>query len=381
MRLILINSFVIIMLFACNDQKKAAGKNEIEVVDIQMAELNKEPPIAIKDSVRLINFWKRFRELLLKKDTNEIIKLSLKNVYYPVYQNNFNYYRDNKLVPLYFFLNAPYRDNYITAFTSYLKKDTPVIFADKLDSPEIVNLGIQNNKEINSYSLYFHTKEIIENYAIYRSHSFGFVKNNDSFKFTGLKVEENGSWYQYKLMPCDNLYFPLYRKGQKLITNSNTLDTSLNKWYSKALIDMKEPNMYTTKSDDEIYRFTWLRSFHNPIAIRFKKHNNTYTLCTKELLDYQGYIPQEIKVNTEEEMTVEEWEKFKSKIDYLNFWRIISNDPFPRPHDGAEWILEGFSKNKYHFIARTSPEDKNYRDCCRYLLSLTNLNIPLKDQY
>lgn len=381
MRSMLISSFHLIMLIACNNQKEAVNKNEIDVVDTQMAELKKEPPIASKDSIRLLNFWNRFRELLIKNDSNEIIKLSLKNVYCPVYQNNFNYYRDNKLVPLYFFLNAPYRDNYITAFTSYLNKDTPVVFAGKLDSTEIVNPGFQNNKEVESYSLYFRTKEIIKNYTIYRSHSFEFIKNNDSFKFMGLKVNENGSQYQYKLMPSNNLYFPLYRKGQNSITNFNSLDTSLNKWYSKDLLDMKEPNIYTFRGDDEIYRFTWLRSFHNPVAIRFQKHNNIYTLFTKELFDYRGYIPQEIKVNTEEEMTFEEWEKFKSKIKYLNFWETVPNDPFSKPNDGAEWILEGFFKNKYHFIVRTSPEDKDFRDCCKYLLSLTKLNIPANDQY
>jgi hypothetical protein len=381
MRSMLISSFLLLMFIACNNQKEAVNKNEIDVIDTQMAELKKEPPITRKDSIRLLNFWNRFRELLIKNDTNEIIKLSLKNVYCPVYQNNFNYYRDNKLVPLYFFLNAPYRDNYIKAFTSYLNKDTPVIFAGKLDSTEIINLGFQNNKEVENFSLTFSTKQIIENYTIYRSHSFEFIKNNDSFKFMGLKVDENGSRYQYKLMPCDNLYFPLYRKGQDSITNSYSLDTSLNKWYSKDLLGMKEPNIYISKDDDEIYRFTWLRSFHNPIAIRFEKHNNNYTLYTKELLDYQGYIPNAIKVNKEEEMTFEEWEKFKSKIEYIDFWKTAVNDPFPRPFDGAEWIMEGFSKNKYHFIVRTSPADKDYRDCCKYLLSLTRLNIPEKDQY
>ncbi len=378
MRLLLL-SYLVILFITCNNQKETVEENKIDVVDTQMAEIKMEVPLTIKDSARLLNFWDQFRELLIKNDTNEIIKLSLKNVYYPVYQNNYNYYNDNKLVPLYFFLNAPYRDNYISAFSPSFKKDTPIIFVSILDSGEIVNLGFQNNKAIESYSLYFRTKEIIENYAIHRSHSFEFIKTNNSFKFIGLKVVEDGSQYQYKLMSCNNLYFPLY--NQDSITNFNSLDTFQNKWYSKNLMDMKESNIYTSKGDDEIYRFTWLRAFDNPIAIRFQKHNNTYTLYTKELLDYRGCIPQVIKVNTEEEMTFEEWEKFKSKIAYLNFWNTVPNDPFPKPHDGAEWILEGFSNNKYHFIVRTSPADNDYRDCCKYLLSLTKLIIPEKDQY
>ena len=381
MRSMLISSFHLIMLIACNNQKEAVNKNEIDVVDTQMAELKKEPPIAIKDSIRLLNFWNRFRELLVKNDSNEIIKLSLKNVYCPVYQNNFNYYRDNKLVPLYFFLNAPYRDNYIAEFSSYLHKDTPVIFAGKLDSSEIVDLGFQNNKEVESYSLSFITKEIIENYTVYRDHSFKFIKSNDSFKFMGLKVVELGSQYQYKLIPFDSLYFPLYKKAQNSLINFNSLDTSLNQFYSKYFLQFKEPNLYINNSEDEIYRFTWIRSFHNPIAVRFQKHNDSYILYTKEMVNNDGYILQEIKTNTEEKLTSYEWKNFKEKIENLNFWNVPANDPAPGANDGALWILEARVNNKYHFAERNMPADNKYRICCKYLLSLSKLNIPVNDQY
>ena len=138
MRLMLISSFILIMLNACNYQKEAVNKNKIDVIDTEMAELKKSPPIAIKDSIKFLNFWNLFRELLLKNDTNKIIKLSLKNVYCPVYQNNFNYYPNYKLVSFYFFLNALYRDNYIAKFSTYLKKGTPVIFASRLDRKSVV---------------------------------------------------------------------------------------------------------------------------------------------------------------------------------------------------------------------------------------------------
>jgi hypothetical protein len=191
----------------------------------------------------------------------------------------------------------------------------------------------------------------------------------------GLQVNENGSSYQHKLMSCDTLYFPLFRTKQNSVENMNSLDTSLNKWYSAYLFDLNEPNIYTYNGDDEIYRFTWLRSFHNPVIIRFEKHKTNYTLYTKELIDNEGYIPQEIKKNTKLEMTLSEWENFKNKASNLNFWSMLPNDPNPRPMDGAEWILEGVSKNKYHFIARTSPVDTKYKTCCKYLLFLSKLKI------
>jgi hypothetical protein len=197
----------------------------------------------------------------------------------------------------------------------------------------------------------------------------------------GLQINENGSSYQHKLMSCDSLYFPLFRTKQNSVENMNSLDTSLNKWYSASLFDFNEPNIYTYNGDDEIYRFTWLRSFHNPVAIRFEKHDDTYTLYTKELLDNEGYISNEIKVNAKVEMTSLEWQNLKSKIDDFDFWNIAPNHPDPRPTDGAEWILEGISKNKYHFIARTSPVDSKYKACCKYLLFLSKLKIPEENIY
>jgi hypothetical protein len=92
-------------------------------------------------------------------------------------------------------------------------------------------------------------------------------------------------------------------------------------------------------------------------------------------LDNEGYISNEIKVNAKVEMTSLEWQNLKSKIDDFDFWNIAPNDPDPRPTDGAEWILEGVSKNKYHFIARTSPVDTKYKTCCKYLLFLSKLKI------
>lgn len=383
MRLMFIWSMLLIMPIACKEQNKSTGYDEIEVVDTKMAELKKELPVKFtnRDSLRLISFWKHFQELLIKDDTNEITKLSLTNVYCPVYRNNFNYYSDNKLVPLWFFFHAPYRDNYIHDFSSYLNKDTPKIYLGKLDSQQIVNLGLKPDKKIITFSLYFSTKETKGNYVIYRTHIFEFIKSNGEFKFIGLLVNENGSSYQYKLMLYDSLYFPLYRNNQDVIANNNSLDTSLNKWYSSYLLDVKEPNIYTYTGGDEVYRFTWLRSFDNPMVIRFEKWNNTYTLYTKELLNNKGYIPQEIKVNAKREMTSLEWRDLKSKIEDLDFWNVIPNDPDPKPNDGAEWILEGVSKSKYHFIARTSPQDKKYKDCCKYLLSLSKLKIPKENIY
>ena len=42
-------------------------------------------------------------------------------------------------------------------------------------------------------------------------------------------------------------------------------------WYGKQLSALDEPSLYMQRvSNKSIYRFLWLRTFHNPIAIRLE---------------------------------------------------------------------------------------------------------------
>jgi hypothetical protein len=146
---------------------------------------------------------------------------------------------------------------------------------------------------------------------------------------------------------------------------------------------MSEPVLYPPKDNDEAFRFTWLRAFHRPIVIRLQKHNDGYTLVAKEMINRGGYRPQQIKLDSQQELTAGEWENVKQKISAAGFWQMPANDPQPPPNDGAEWIFEVVLNNKYHFVERNMPadEDKKFRDACLYLLSLAKLDIPKKDQY
>ncbi|MBN2729687.1 MAG: hypothetical protein JXR53_10725 [Bacteroidales bacterium] len=44
----------------------------------------------------------------------------------------------------------------------------------------------------------------------------------------------------------------------------NGRDTFINNWYSYHLFAMLEPVIYNDSSKNEVYRFTWLRTFHPP---------------------------------------------------------------------------------------------------------------------
>jgi len=318
--------------------------------------------------LEVVKFWNQFRVLLEHNDTAAIARLSLETVFCPVYRNDWNYFTDNKAISLFFFLHAPFRNYYISKFSAYFNKDTPKI--------RIIRSA---GNEITTYVSY-PTTEHYRNYEIFRTHTFEFVAIKGSLKFAGLTVAENGTWTERKVTNTDSLYFPLAPEKWDAITNPESLDTFTNMWYSGTLAGFIESILYNYRSKDEIYRFTWLRSFNNPIVIKFEHHNNDFILTTKELVDYQGYRADEIIRNEVTTLPPFQWMVLEAKIEKINFWNMQSRDPEPRPFDGAEWILEANIKGKYHFTTRYSGE-KDYKACCLYLLSLSNLRIPERNIY
>ena len=175
--------------------------------------------------------------------------------------------------------------------------------------------------------------------------------------------------------------FITHVKAQQYYFPKASIDDFRNKWYSEYLSAMNEPVLYPNKSNDEIYRFTWLRSFDHPIAISIIKHENNYTLTWKECSAAGGTNPGKIIVNKQKIITKDNWTFFQYRLKQVNFWEIASKDT-TLGNDGAEWILEGKTPNRYHVTDRWTPhEGTDYYKCCDFLLSLTDLDIKADRKY
>jgi len=158
------------------------------------------------------------------------------------------------------------------------------------------------------------------------------------------------------------------------------LDTFSNSWYSRMLTALGEPALFDLKTESEIYRFTWLRTFHNPIAFRIEKGDSGITLTTKLCAGAGGYNPGPIALDRTIALTSDQWETFLEKLKILNFWSIPSTEK-RSGRDGAVWILEGRTQSAYHFPSRWSPPytgDARYAECGKYLLALSGLKIKNK---
>jgi len=166
-------------------------------------------------------------------------------------------------------------------------------------------------------------------------------------------------------------YFPL-----KVFTDTSIYighDTFIVKWYSKHLSAMKEPLMFNKTQNKIIYRFLWLRTFNNPVAIRIEKQLDTYNLTWKLCDGAGGYDPGKLVVNKTKSIDKETWGNFITLLNKSGFWNLNTNEVDIQCEDGAQWILEGVDRRRYHVVDRNTPLGGSFYDCCDFLIGLTDL--------
>ena len=179
------------------------------------------------------------------------------------------------------------------------------------------------------------------------------------------------------------LYFP----KQEFVINddkrSKLMGEMMNKWYSSMLFTLHEPILYNAIESTQIYRFTWLRTFHNPMAIRIANLNGKIKLTLKVSSGSGGYKHSILVQDTSFEIKSEDWVQLLAFVKKANFWTMNSLS-MNSGKDGAQWILEGKYHNKYKCVSRFSPNDKNdeeFKKCCEKLISLSKLKLKPADIY
>lgn len=157
----------------------------------------------------------------------------------------------------------------------------------------------------------------------------------------------------------------------------NRLDSFLNTWFSTMLFALREPKLNSNDGNEDVYRFTWLRSFHNPVALRLEEQCGHIKLFYKVCNGSGGYAPGRIVTDTVIYLTPEKLDSLNCLLNSANFWNMetVTNDAGGT--DGAVWIMEGIKSGKYHLVVRHSPDKGSaFRIACEYLRSLT----PLKQE-
>lgn len=204
-------------------------------------------------------------------------------------------------------------------------------------------------------------------------------------------LESNPSTDDNHIPSDDQFYFPVSRfieldKNWKYsyrtdVLRETDMATFVLGWYSGQLRALNEPLIFDQRNGT-IYRFTWLRTFHHPVAIRVQK-NKDKTLLTWKMSDGAGgYSPGELTVDKTRELTNSEWDEIQKLLDKAEYWDMPTNEQSDiMGTDGSQWIIEGVRNGKYNVVDRWTPRNSTYQELGMFLINLTDLDIPKKEIY
>ncbi len=226
-----------------------------------------------------------------------------------------------------------------------------------------------------------------------------------------------------EMMPADKtdsgaiLLFSLYtpaQHGRKADTfetygriSPYSYDTFRVRWFSRDLWRLQEPVIYNVPlgPDDEMYRFTWLRSFERPMAVRLSKRGKEYLLTWRVASVYvpgnKGQTSGAKRHMTRKERVIrsrygngalqQEGSRYVSRHVWLHFKNMVNRCGFDTMvnrnlgelvmNDGAEWILENRQPNHYHVLAKQSFGLYDFEQCCLYLLRHAHISLRYEKIY
>src|SRR5688500_13478415 len=73
-------------------------------------------------------------------------------------------------------------------------------------------------------------------------------------------------------------------------------DTSFVERYTEDLKALGELSLFKSVDSEQVYRLLWLRTCHNPIAIRIQNDKDTYKLYWKVTSGKGGYEPGKLTI-------------------------------------------------------------------------------------
>ncbi|MBW1296371.1 hypothetical protein [Aquimarina litoralis] len=204
---------------------------------------------------------------------------------------------------------------------------------------------------------------------------------DQSIKVDSLNVPKNShqSYFPKELVASEQ------NNNGKKFDSTSILNPELRfdlptEWYSEYLYAMKEPLLFNRKTEKQIYRFTWLRTFDKPMTFRIEKWRSRYILYWKVLSGKGGYDSGELERTMLKILSEKEWIDFIDLINKADFWNMKLGRSFTGT-DGSEWIMEGVDPNNYRVVTVWSPTEGYFYEACNYLISLTDLNISEKKKY
>ena len=156
------------------------------------------------------------------------------------------------------------------------------------------------------------------------------------------------------------------------------IDGYVANWYSTHLRAAHESSLYLASmqaTPGATYRFTWLRSFHEPVVFRIDaRPDGAMTFTAKKLSGHGGYGPGHIEARVTRVLTTDEAARFRRIVSISHLFELPPKGCGPGP-DGADWIFEANEGGAYRYVARWAPENGPVREAGLLLMSFTGWNL------
>jgi hypothetical protein len=166
------------------------------------------------------------------------------------------------------------------------------------------------------------------------------------------------------------------------VTGLSPVDAFRETWYSKHLRAMGESQLQ--ESALETYRFLFLRTFHDPVAVRISCVERSCDLTAVRLDGSGGYEPGSVAERKSTKLSEQETSRIRALMAAARFWDKPPADS-RLGLDGAQWILEGRRQKNYHLRDVWSPEKVGphaaFRELCLELLLLSKIKLEPSEIY
>jgi hypothetical protein len=128
-------------------------------------------------------------------------------------------------------------------------------------------------------------------------------------------------------------------------------------WYTKDLKAMGEPSMLALSTTPaHAYRFLWLRTFDNPVAVRVNVGEDGSSLLTVKVASGKAGNERGVLIkNQTRNLGMQPTKWFLDQIENLQYWSQPTRESTGPGCDGAEWMLEAVKDGRYKVVIRWSP--------------------------
>jgi hypothetical protein len=161
-------------------------------------------------------------------------------------------------------------------------------------------------------------------------------------------------------------------------------DLFAQQWYSGNLFALGESPLFSelVPPRNAIYRFLWLRSFHNPVSVRLHVFPDGRGIGVLKVSDgAAGFHPGTLVRDKEFQLNAADTSAFLDLLSRAHFWKEPTHASSAPGDDGAQWMVEGKTDARYHVVDRWSPTSGPFRDAALFLLKKSGYVVAQEDIY